>query len=139
VASIGLQAAIAVLLIAIVGTAVGRNLCDGLLQSLGLAGVPWEQYSGGFETLVAGSTPVYWTLSLLTGFALFVLRTRQPSIERPYSMPLFPLPALAYCATCAYMLWASIAYARWLVVLGFVPLAVGVALAFALQPKTNPQ
>jgi amino acid transporter len=139
VASIGLQAAIAVLLIAIVGTAVGRNLCDGLLQSLGLAGVPWEQYSGGFETLVAGSTPVYWTLSLLTGFALFVLRTRQQSIERPYSMPLFPLPALAYCATCAYMLWASIAYARWLVVLGFVPLAVGVALAFALQPKTNPQ
>jgi amino acid transporter len=135
VASIGLQAAIALLLIALVGTGAGRNLCDGLMQSIGLNGLPWDEYSGGFETLVAGSTPVYWTLSLLTGFALFVLRAKQPSLDRPYSMPLFPLPALAYCATCAYMLWASIAYARWLLLLGFVPLAVGAVIGFTLQPK----
>ena len=61
------------------------------------AGLPWEEFSGGFETLVAGSAPVYWGLCLLTGIAVFVLRAIDPTIERPFPMPLFPLPALVFC------------------------------------------
>jgi basic amino acid/polyamine antiporter, APA family len=133
-AAIVLQAVIAVLLIVLVGTQIGRDLCDTTLQVVVAGGLPWEEYSGGFETLVAGSTPVFWTLSLLTGLAFFVLRATDKTNERAYTMPFFPLPAVAYCATCVYMLWASVAYARWLIMLGFVPLAVGALLAcFALR------
>ncbi len=136
-AAIALQAVIAWLLIVLVGTQIGRDLCDTMLQVVVAEGLPWEEYSGGFETLVAGSTPVFWTLSLLTGLAFFVLRFTDKTTERAYTMPFFPLPAVAYCATCVYMLWASVAYARWLVLLGFVPLAVGALLSLSLRSEAT--
>ena len=40
------------------------------------SGLPWEKYFGGFETLVSGTAPVFWTFFLLTGISLFVLRDR---------------------------------------------------------------
>jgi amino acid transporter len=136
VAAIAAQTAIALLLIAIVGTAAGRDSFDAALRAIGLEGLPWDEYSGGFETLVAGSTPVYWLLTLMTGVALFALRITDRSAVRPFAVPFFPLPALVFCGSCTYMLWASIAYARWLVLIGFVPLALGAVLMFAMRPNT---
>ena len=124
-AAIAMQGAIAVLLILVVGTAAGRAGFDAMLHAIGLSGLPWQQYSGGFETLVAGSAPVYWSLCLTTGIAVFILRARDKSIERPFTIPLYPLPALLFCGTCAYMLRSSAAYAKWLSLLGVAPLVVG--------------
>ena len=124
-ASIAVQALIAVLLIGLVGTVSGRALFDTALQRVGLAGLPWETYDGGFETLVAGSAPVYWALTLLTGISVFILRVRDRTAERPFSVPFYPLPVLAFCGACIYMFWASVAYAKWLSLLGFVPAAIG--------------
>jgi amino acid transporter len=134
ISAIAVQAAIALLLILCVGTAVGRDACDLALQAVGLPAIPWEAYFGGFETLVAGSTPVFWALSLLTGLALFLLRRQDRSVQRPFSAPLYPLPPLIFCGTCAYMLYASVAYARWLVLLGLVPLAIGGMLGVVIRP-----
>jgi amino acid transporter len=134
IAAIAVQGAIAVALILCVGTSAGRNTCDAVLRAVGVPGVPWDDYFGGFETLVAGSTPVFWALSLLTGVALLVLRRRDRSAVRPFKSPLFPLPPLVFCGTSAYLLYASVAYARWLVLLGLVPLAVGAALALVMRP-----
>lgn len=47
---------------------------------------------------------------LRAGVALFVLRVREPDAEQPFRVPLFPLLPLAFCATCAYMLWSSLPY-----------------------------
>jgi amino acid transporter len=134
-AAIAVQAAIAVCLIVLVGTASGRGAFDAALHTVGLQELPWEQYFGGFETLVAGSTPVYWALSLLTGLAVFILRRNKPPDSRPFKMPLYPLPALAFCGTCAYMLYASAAYAKWLVLVGVVPLALGGILMLLLRKR----
>ena len=125
IAAIAVQAAIALFLIVLVGTSTGRDAFDAALNSVGFNRLPWQQYFGGFETLVAGSTPVYWALSLLTGVALFLLRRKDRTISRPFSVPLYPLPPLVFCATCAYMLYASVAYAKWLVLIGAIPLALG--------------
>ena len=133
------QATIAVLLIVLVGTAAGRNLFDTALRRVGLTGLPWDDYLGGFETLVAGSAPVFWALCLLTGVAVYVLRAKDRIIERPFRAPLFPLPALLFCATCMFMLWASVSYAQWLTLLGFVPLVFGGALWFAVRRRHNKQ
>lgn len=137
-ASIAIQALIAVLLIGLVGTDSGRALFDTALQRVGLAGLPWNSYDGGFATLVAGSAPVYWALTLLTGIALFILRVRKPTSERPFSVPFYPLPVLAFCGACLFMFWASVAYAKWLSLLGFVPAAIGAALGLFMRSNRTP-
>jgi amino acid transporter len=138
VAAIAVQAAIAMLLILIVGTAPGQSSFDAALSAVGLRGLPWEEYNGGFEMLVASSTPVYWALSLMTGLAVFVLRFKERAKKLPFRIPLFPLPAILFCATCAYMLYASAVYSRWLVLLAVVPLIIGGALAVVMRRAAQP-
>ncbi len=135
VASIAVQALIAVILVLAVGTVAGRSSFDWLLSHIGLSSLPWEQYSGGFETLVAGSAPAFWLLTLLTGIAVFVLRLRDRPLSRPFAIPLYPLPAIVFCGTCLFMLRASLDYARGLSMLGFFPLAIGVVVWFAVRPR----
>jgi amino acid transporter len=128
VAAIALQAVIATLLIAIVGTEAGRQTFDAALASIGLTPLPWEQFNGGFATLVAASTPVYWALSFLTGIAVFVLRFKDRAIPRLYGLLMILVPALIFCATCLFMLRASLMYAKWLTLLGLGPLPIGLAV-----------
>ena len=94
VAAIAAQAVVAILLVLAVGTQAGRDACDALLTVIGLCDRSrGHDYFGGFETLVAGSAPVFWAFFLLTGLSVFVLRRRNPHVARPFSIPLFPLPA----------------------------------------------
>jgi amino acid transporter len=133
VAAIVLQAAIASLLVLLVGTESGRQAFDATMRGGGLEGLPWDEFRGGFNTLIAGTAPVFWGLCLATGIAVFVLRIADRSRLRPFKVPLYPLPSLAFLATCAFMLWASVDYARWLSLLGIVPLAIGGLLWFAMR------
>jgi APA family basic amino acid/polyamine antiporter len=133
--AIVVQAIIAILLVVLVGTISGRAAFDYTLTSVGLRSLPWEKYYGGFETLVAGSAPVYWTLTLLTGISVIVLRFRNASVDRPFTIPLYPIPALVFCGSCAYMLGASLTYAKWLSLIGFVPTAVGIAVCFTVRSR----
>jgi amino acid transporter len=134
IAAIALQAVVAGLLIVLVGTRVGRNVFDAPLWLVGIDGVQWDQFTGGFETLVAGSAPVYWGLCFMTGIAVFKLRKLQSSTPN-FRMPVYPLPALVFCVTCVYMLWASLNYARWLTLIGIAPLACGI-LAWCMTSRT---
>ncbi len=116
------------LLILGVGTSFGQSFIDRLLGLIGVPELPWEEYFGGFETLVAGTAPVFWSFFLLSGIAVFVLRWREPNLDRPFRIPCYPVPAVIFCVVCGYMLFSSVAYARWLSLLGFAPLAAGVPL-----------
>ena len=64
----------------------------------------------GFETMVEFTAPVFWLFFLLTGVSLLVLRRREPEVARPFTVPLYPITPLVFCATCAYLLYASLAY-----------------------------
>ena len=132
--AIGVQGAVAVLLILGVGTDPGRQAIDAALQSIGLYRLPWERYFGGFETLVAGTAPVFWSFFLLTAISLFVLRIKDRGRPRPFSAPLFPLPPIVLCLTCCYMLYSSLDYGKWLSLIGLVPLAVGIPLYAISRP-----
>jgi len=135
--AIAIQSAAAIVLILSVGTPTGQALVDRLLSAVGVPVLPWDKYFGGFETLLAGSAPVFWSFFLLTGVAVLVLRWREPHIERPFRVPLYPLPPLVFCATCAYMIYSSLDYAGWLVLLGVVPVVCG-GLALPWLGRSRP-
>jgi basic amino acid/polyamine antiporter, APA family len=122
------QSTIALVLVLLVGTQAGRDLVDVVLTTVFLPALPWDQYFGGFDTLVAGTAPVFWIFFLGTGLSMFVLRRRDRGIHRPFSAPLFPLEPIVFCLMCLYMLYSALVYAKGLALLGLVPLAVGLPL-----------
>jgi APA family basic amino acid/polyamine antiporter len=115
----------ALALIAAVGPKAGRDVLDFLLQKVGMEPLPWQKYEGGFNTLVAGTSPVFWGFFLLSGLSLFVLRQVDATGKRPFAVPLFPLLPLIFCGSCAFMLYQSLSYAGNLALLGGVPLLLG--------------
>lgn len=92
----------------------------------------------GFTAMVAYTTPVFWTFFLLCGAALFAFRIRAGAPEG-FRAPLYPLVPLAFCASCAYMLYSSVQYVRFSVTFGAPVLAglavmsLGVPLYFGLR------
>ncbi|MEX0867721.1 MAG: hypothetical protein WD030_10210, partial [Pirellulales bacterium] len=129
--SILAQGVVALALIGIVGTEVGRNAIDRVVAWFGRTTIPWEQYFGGFETLVAATAPVFWGFFLLAGLSVVALRFREPDRPRPFRVPFYPVPVMVFCLTCGYMFYASVAYAGWLALVGAAPVAAGLPLYFA--------
>jgi APA family basic amino acid/polyamine antiporter len=64
----------------------------------------------GFATMVEYTAPVFWFFFFMVGLSLIILRIKDPHIKRPFRAPLHPLLPLAFCASCLYMLQASVAY-----------------------------
>ncbi len=126
--AIAAQAAVTLAMVVAVGTERGQLAIDAGLTTVGLAAVPWNQFPGGFEVLMAATAPVFWAFFLATGAAMIVLHQREPDRERPFAAPWFPLPPLVFCATSAFMLYHSLKYAKWLALLGAAPAMVGVLL-----------
>lgn len=122
------QAGVSILMVLMVGTYSGQRMIDGGLRLCGFDAVPWNTYFGGFETMVAASAPVFWFFFLLTGLVLLVLRRRDPERERPFRVPLYPLPVLAFCTVCGWMLYSSIEYAGVLSLFGLLPIVTGLPI-----------
>lgn len=135
--SILVQALIAMLLIVAVGTDTGRDTIDSILGTISLDPLPWKKYFGGFDTLFAGTAPVFWLFFLLTGLSMFVLRAKDPNIERPFRAPLYPAVPILFCATSIYMLYSSLTYAKGLALIGIVPLVIGLPLYFISRHQTD--
>jgi APA family basic amino acid/polyamine antiporter len=134
--SIVLPAAVSLCMIFAVGTDQGRALVDRSLTGVGLPALPWKEYFGGFSTLVAGTAPVFWLFFLLTGYSVFILRIKDPHVPRSFSVPFFPWTPIVFCLTCSFMLFSSLSYAKYLSLLGFIPLLTGLPLYF-LSRKAN--
>jgi len=132
------QACVTIALIVSVGTREGRLAIDRLLAGSGMNSVPWERFGGGFDALVAGTAPVFWSFFLLISLSLFVLRRKDRSALRPFVVPMYPWVPFTFSLTCVYMLYVSLTYARELSLLGIVPLLLGIPmyLLFARTDRT---
>jgi amino acid transporter len=131
------QAAVSLAWIAAVGTHAGRASLDALTAALRLPALPWERFDGGFDLLVASTAPVFWLFFLATGSAVLVLRVREPDAPRPFRVPGYPLTPLAFCASCAFMIEASLRYAGGLALAGILPLALGLPV-YAWSRRASP-
>lgn len=86
----------------------------------------------GIGAMVEYTAPVFWFFLGLTTLALFVFRRRDRLTDRPYSVPLYPLPPLLFFGACVYMFHASVmhtgmgAWAGIGIVLAGVPLYAAV-------------
>ena len=118
------QTAITLFLIALVGTNWGRNVINALVTSVGLDPLKWEGH-GGFSTLLACTGPIFWAFFLMTGISLFVLRAKDPHTPRPWKVPGYPVVPLIFCGMCVYMLYSAADYAGRLLVIGVLPLLIG--------------
>ncbi len=128
VAALLAQASMTALLVVLVGTGAGRDLVDLIVVKIGRSPIPWRQYFGGFETLLAATAPVFWGFFVLNSIAVFVLRRRDAIEPAAFRVPLYPLTPLVFCATCLYMLWQSVVYAKDLSLLALLPLLIGIPL-----------
>ena len=115
------------------GSPVNALLVQGAITlALVLLGAATRQ---GFQTMVEYTAPIFWLFFLLTGVSLFVLRRREPQVARPFRVPLYPLTPLLFCATCAYLLYASLAYTGLGALVGVAVLGLG-TLVLALGGST---
>ncbi|WP_162052626.1 APC family permease [Pontibacter pamirensis] len=90
----------------------------------------------GFETIVEYTAPVFWLFLFLIGIALFVLRRKNPQLERPFSVPLYPITPIIFCLTSAYLFYSSLVYTGLGALVGVAVLLVGALLLLAL-PKLD--
>lgn len=84
--------------------------------------------NAGFKGLVEYSLPVFWGFFMLVGIALFVLRAKEPGVPRPFRVPGYPVVPALFVLTCAYLLYASLAYHREHALVGLGVLAAGAVL-----------
>lgn len=88
---------------------VAAFVVQGLI-ALGLVAFAALQ-PNGVHAMVDFTTPVFWFFFMLSGLALIVLRLRQPGVERPFAVPLYPLLPLVFIATCALLVWSGVNFA----------------------------
>jgi len=82
----------------------------------------------GFETMVDFTAPIFWFFFLLTGISLLVLRVREPEVERPFQVPLYPLTPFLFCAVSVYLFYSSLAYTGVGAIAGVVVVGLGIPL-----------
>lgn len=94
----------------------------------------------GLSTMVDYTSPVFWFFLMLVAVSLFIFRMREPQLERPFKVPLYPvLPAL-FVMICAYLLWSSLAYTGKGALVGIGILALGLPLLLlAKRDGADPQ
>jgi len=63
-----------------------------------------------FERMVMFTTPLFFLFMLLVSLASIWLRRSKADLERPFRMPLFPLPALILAGTAVFMIYSSLTY-----------------------------
>jgi amino acid transporter len=104
--------------------------------ALGLVGVGAITRKG-VETMIEFTAPVFWFFFLLAGLSIFVLRRREPQTPRPFRVPLYPLTPIVFCASSAYLLYSSVAYAGVGSLLGVAVLAAGGLLLLATHRRVR--
>jgi APA family basic amino acid/polyamine antiporter len=93
----------------------------------------------GFETMVNFLAPVFWLFQTLSGVSLLVLRQTRKDAPRPFRLPLYPVPAIAFSASSAYVFVSTVAYVGWRgVLVSFSVLGVGALALIAMPARARP-
>lgn len=91
------------------GTPVIALLVQGVL-SMAMVVFVWLYFGSGsaFFNLLFCTSAAFWVFFFLTVLALFVLRFKDPSLPRPFRVPLYPITPILFCGCCAWMIYNSV-------------------------------
>lgn len=92
----------------------------------------------GFRLAVEYTAPAFWLFFLSVGLSLFVLRRREPDVERPFRVPLYPLTPAIFCLTSFYLLFSSLAYTGIGALVGGAVVAAGALMLLFVKPRSLP-
>ena len=129
---------ISLVLVQAVGTEYGRSLTVSMATGIGLPKPDWDQYFGGFQTLVAATAPIFWFFFGLVGFAVMILRKTDGQRHRPFRVPWYPIPPLVFLASSLFMLWKSLDYAKELTLLSLPVFVLGLILSWTPHTSRDP-
>lgn len=92
--------------------------------------------SGSFETLTNLAVFVVWIFFIMTVAGIFILRTKHKNIERPYTVPLFPIIPLVGIAGGIYILISTLITSTNYALYGIGITLVGLPVYFLIK-KSN--
>jgi basic amino acid/polyamine antiporter, APA family len=121
----------------------GTPVCSLLIQgAITLALSVWFGLSrNGFESMVKFTTPVFWIFMAMVAVSVFVLRRRDPDVERPYRVPGYPLTPIVFCLSCSFMVYSMMAFAvehsSWEAIWSVTVLLVGAVMYFCGARSTR--
>lgn len=113
------------------GAPVGAVLLQGALALVLLL-------SGTFDTVLNYVEALLLVSSLLAVVAVIWLRVRRPAAERPFKVPLYPLPPIVFAVATVYMLWFLVGQRTAELLWGGVTLLVGVIFYVAVGRSERP-
>jgi amino acid transporter len=95
----------------------------------------------GFDAMVEFTAPVFWLFLFLIGIAVFILRAKDRGVKRDFSIPLYPITPLLFCASCAYLSYSSFAYAhsKGAVYISIYVMLLGIVALIFLRAKSARQ
>lgn len=93
----------------------------------------------GVETMVAYTAPVFWLFMFLTALSLIRLRRLHPEVQRPFSVPLYPLTPILFALSCLGLFYSSTLYAGGGALLGLLVLGAGLPLLLLQRPQAAEQ
>lgn len=79
----------------------------------------------GLQAVIDYTAPIFWFFFLLTGISVFILRRKEPDVDRPFRIPFYPIPPIIFCLTSAYLLYSSVTYTGTGSLVGLAVLAAG--------------
>jgi amino acid transporter len=88
------------------------------------------------DTLLYTAAAVY-TFYLATSVSVFVLRMKEPKVERPYRVTWFPLPTIVFCLVCSYLIYSAIAYKPWLAIISLALIPLGLPIYLLSESKRS--
>jgi len=83
---------------------------------------------GSFIDAVLYTAATVYSFYLATTLAVIVLRRKEPQVERPFRVPVYPVTPLVFSAVCAFLIHSAVTYKPKIAVISCLLLPLGLLL-----------
>lgn len=87
-----------------------------------------------FENALIYTSAAVYTFYLATSFTTVILRRIDPHVERPFRMPLYPLPLIIFASGCTCTVWSAFDYDPIAAIICMIVISIGI-FVYQLQNR----